>query len=65
MFSKTCEACKKKIDGEPIEAKVEVYGRVGLWKKHFCSEEHYEAYLEHTEALMSTRRPNVCMKCVR
>lgn len=58
--------CKQKIPkGKEIEAKVEVYGRVGFWKRHFCSEEHLEAYNRRTEALMKTRRPNVCLNCLR
>ena len=65
LFSKECGLCKKKIDGKPLEAKVEVFGRVGLWKRHFCSEEHYDEYLKRTAALMSTRRPNVCKKCLK
>ena len=66
MFSKSCEFCKQKIPkGEEVIAEVEVYGRVGTWKRHFCSEEHLDAYLKRTEALMATRRPNVCMKCLK
>lgn len=66
FFRKECETCRKKIGkGGEIERKVDVYGRVGKWKKTFCSVECLEKYTERTEQLMKTRRPNVCMKCLR
>ena len=52
------------LDNE-IKKKVEIYGRVGTWNKSFCSEECLERYENRTEQLMKTRRPNVCMKCLR
>ncbi|MCK5017313.1 MAG: hypothetical protein KAS32_09585 [Candidatus Peribacteraceae bacterium] len=65
FFSKKCETCKQKIQKGRIEKKVEVYGRVGTWNRSFCSEECLEKYENRTEQLMKTRRPNVCMKCLR
>ena len=62
MFKRTkkCELCKAEINSG-MEAEVEVYGRVGKFKKNFCSEEHLEIYKKRTEALMKTRR--TCMSC--
>ena len=66
FFRKKCEFCGKEIGkGKEITEKVEVYGRVGLWKRNFCSEECLEKYKQVTEELMKTRRPNVCMRCLR
>jgi hypothetical protein len=66
FFKKKCEFCKKTIEnGEEIRAEVEVYGRVGKWKRNFCCEEHLEKYKKMTEQLMKTRRPNVCMRCLK
>lgn len=65
LFGKKCEFCKKPIGKEGIKERVEVYGRVGTWKKDFCSEECLEKYKQATEELMKTRRPNVCMRCLR
>ncbi|MBN2043366.1 MAG: hypothetical protein JW754_06205 [Candidatus Aenigmarchaeota archaeon] len=63
---KRCETCKKEIEkGKGIQKKVEVFGRVGEWKRNFCSEECLETYEKRTETLMKTRRPNVCMRCLR
>jgi len=56
---KKCELCKIKID-KPIEAEVEIYGKVGRFKKYFCSEEHLKMHIKRTEELMKTRR---CMSC--
>jgi len=64
LFRKNCEFCKQPI-GKGINERVEVYGRVGNWKKDFCSEECLEKYKQMTEELMKTRRPNVCMRCIR
>ena len=66
FFKKECGFCKKQIEkGKGVEDKVEVFGRVGTWKKDFCSEEHLEKYKQVTEELMKTRRPNVCTRCLR
>ena len=66
FFQKKCEFCKRPIGkGKGITEEVEVYGRVGTWKKNFCSEECLEKYRKMTEGLMKTRRPNVCMRCLR
>lgn len=66
IFKKECAFCKKKIEkGRGIKEKVEVYGRVGTWKKDFCSVECLEKYIESTEQLMKTRRPRVCSRCLR
>jgi len=65
-LAKKCEYCKREIDkGREISENVEVYGRTDKPKKHFCSEQHLELYKKRTEQLMKTRRPNVCMKCLR
>lgn len=66
FFRKKCEFCKKDIEkGREIKEKVEVYGRIGKWEKNFCSEECLEKYIQATSELMKTRRPNVCMRCLR
>jgi len=66
IFKKKCDLCGKEIEkGKEKEAKVEVYGRVGKWKKTFCSEECLETYNKRTEELMKTRKPNVCKRCLR
>jgi hypothetical protein len=66
LFRKKCEFCKQPIKrGEVITERVEVYGRVGNWKKDFCSGECLEKYKRATAELMKTRRPNVCMRCLR
>ena len=66
FFKKECAMCKKKIEkGKGMEEKVEVYGRVGEWKKNFCSEECLEKYKQMTAELMKTRKPRVCMRCLR
>ena len=66
LFKKECAFCRKKIEkGRGITEKVEVYGRLGEWKKSFCSEDCLEKYRLATEQLMKTRRPNVCKRCLR
>ena len=50
--------------GEDLTEKVEVYGRVGKWKKSFCSEDCLEKYKLATEELMKTRSPK-CVRCAR
>ena len=63
---KKCEYCKDEIEkGEEISEHVEVYGRTDKPKKHFCSEEHMKLYKKRTVELMKTRRPNICMKCLK
>lgn len=64
LFQKNCGFCRKDIGkGKGLNEKVEVFGRVGLWKKDFCSEECLERYRQATEQLMKTRRPRVCTRC--
>jgi len=66
LFGNKCDFCRKKIGkGRELKAKVEVFGRVGKWKKNFCSGECLEGYECRTEDLMKTRRPNICTRCVR
>jgi len=66
LFRKRCEFCRKEIGkGKGTAEKVEVYGRVGTWKKDFCSGECLEKYRKVTEELMKTRRPRVCTRCVK
>jgi len=66
IFKKECEFCKKPIEKrEGVKERVEVYGRVGKWERNFCSEECLERYIQATSELMKTRRPNVCMRCLR
>ncbi len=61
-----CQFCKKEIEkGKEIKARVEVYGLVGRHKRNFCSEECLEKHRIMTGQLMKTRRPNVCMRCLR
>ncbi len=63
---KKCEFCKEEIEkGKEIRAEVGVFGRVGKWKRDFCSEECLERYEKTTEELMKTRKPRVCMRCLR
>ncbi|MCK4497120.1 MAG: hypothetical protein KAU24_02935 [Candidatus Aenigmarchaeota archaeon] len=63
---KKCTLCKQTIEkGKEIKAEVDVYGLVGKFSRDFCSEEHLEKYNKMTEELMKTRRPRVCMKCLR
>lgn len=65
-MSKKCAFCKREIEkGKEITRNVEVYGRTDKPKRHFCSEDHLDSYLKRTEALMKTRRPNICLKCLR
>jgi hypothetical protein len=65
-LKKRCEYCKKEIEKDKeISECVEVYGRTDKPKKHFCSEKHLELYRKKTEKLMETRRPNICMRCLR
>jgi len=65
-FSKKCEWCKAEIEkGNGISENVEVYGRTDTPTRHFCSQEHLELYRKRTAQLMKTRRPNVCMRCLR
>ncbi|NIP40226.1 MAG: hypothetical protein GTN37_02635 [Candidatus Aenigmarchaeota archaeon] len=64
MLRKKCEFCKQEIE-KGVKERVEVYGRVGTWKKDFCSEECLERYRKVTVELMKTRRPNVCTRCLR
>ncbi|MEE9322909.1 MAG: hypothetical protein V3U72_00020 [Candidatus Aenigmarchaeota archaeon] len=66
LFKKECAFCKKTVgEGKAVKEKVEVFGRVGAWKKDFCSGKCLEKYKEATAELMKTRRPNVCTRCVR
>ncbi len=67
MFGpKKCQFCKAEIEkGREISENVQVYGRTDTPKKHFCSKEHLEIYKKRTEALMKTRKPNVCMRCLK
>ena len=58
---KKCFLCKSKVENGGLREDVEIYGRVGTWKRDFCSEKHLNFYLERTEALMKTRRP--CLPC--
>lgn len=64
FFKKKCEFCDQTVE-DGITEKVEVYGRVGKWKKTFCSEECMEKYKEATAELMKNRKPRVCMRCLR
>ena len=64
FFKKECAFCKKPAE-KGLTEKVEVYGRVGTWKKDFCSEECLEKYEEATAELMKTRKPRVCTRCLR
>ncbi len=64
FFKKECAFCKKPAE-KWLTEKVEVYGRVGTWKKDFCSEECLEKYKQATSELMKTRKPRVCTRCLR
>jgi len=59
--SPKCEVCKKELKKNALQAEVHVYGKVGKFKKYFCSEKHLEIYIAHTENLMKTRR--ACTSC--
>ncbi len=66
FFSRRCSFCRARIEkGRGVEEDVEVYGLVGKHKRHFCSEKCLSDYKKATKKLMATRRPNVCMKCLR
>lgn len=66
LFKRECAFCMEKLGkGKVIIEKVEVYGRVGTWKKDFCSEECLEKYKKATAELMKTRKPRVCTRCLR
>ncbi|NIO19903.1 MAG: hypothetical protein GTN76_03975 [Candidatus Aenigmarchaeota archaeon] len=66
LFRKKCEFCKQRVEkGKGVNERVEVYGRVGTWKKDFCSEDCLERYKQVTGELMKTRRPNVCTRCIK
>lgn len=66
FWKKNCAFCKKPIEGDMgVRAEVEVFGRVGTWKRDFCSDDCLDRYKKNTAELMKTRRPNVCMKCLR
>ncbi|MBU0530381.1 MAG: hypothetical protein ABIH52_03205 [Candidatus Aenigmatarchaeota archaeon] len=58
--SKECALCKNKLE-KGIQEEVEVYGKVGKFRKIFCNEEHLKIYIKRTEALMKTRR--TCASC--
>jgi hypothetical protein len=65
-LKKKCEFCKQPIEkGGGIRKEVDVYGLVGKFKRSFCSQEHLDKYEKATAELMKTRRPRVCMKCLR
>ena len=64
LFQKKCARCKSKIGkGSGLREKVEVYGLVGMHGRDFCSEKCLDGYKKRTAALMSTRKPRVCMRC--
>jgi hypothetical protein len=64
LFSKKCTHCRNKIGkGKGLREKVEIYGLIGRHGRDFCSERCLEGYKKRTAALMSTRRPNLCMRC--
>ncbi|MFH1977996.1 MAG: hypothetical protein ABIJ92_01575 [Candidatus Aenigmatarchaeota archaeon] len=57
-----CQACKNEIEkGKEVKADVEIYGKVGKFKKNFCSSDHLEAHNKITEQMMKNRR--VCLPC--
>lgn len=62
FLKKGCAFCKKPVE-KGVNEKVEVYGRVGTWKKDFCSEGCMEKYKEATAELMKTRKPRICTRC--
>ncbi len=65
-FRKKCELCGQEIEkGKGVSENVEVYGRTDKPERHFCSEKHLELYKKRTAEMMKTRRPNVCMRCLR
>lgn len=59
-FAKKCPVCKIKVE-RGIDAEVLEWGKVGIFKKRFCSEPHLDVYVKRTAALMKTRR--VCISC--
>jgi ribosomal protein L24E len=65
-LKKRCEYCREEIEkGKGISEHVEVYGRTDKPEKHFCCEEHLQLYKQRTRELMKTRRPRICMRCLR
>jgi ribosomal protein L24E len=66
MFSRKCTLCGARIEkGEGLQEEVEVYGLVDKHKRDFCSEACLEKHKKITAARMATRRPGVCMRCLK
>ena len=66
FFAKKCTHCGSRIEkGEGLREEVEVYGLVGKHKRHFCSDICLEKHRKITSARKATRRPNVCMSCLK
>jgi hypothetical protein len=66
LFTRRCILCKERIEkGQGLKEEVEVYGLVGKHKRDFCSEACLERHKKMTAARMATRRPGVCMRCLR
>jgi hypothetical protein len=66
FFSRKCTLCGAKIGkGDGLQEEVEVYGLVGKHKRDFCSEGCLEKHKKITAARMATRRPAVCMRCLK
>ena len=66
FFSRKCTHCGAMIGkGEGLKEEVDVYGLVGKHARHFCSEECLEKHRKITSARKATRRPNVCMSCLK
>ena len=63
FFSKKCTLCRSKVGKEGFRRMVEVYGLVGMHRREFCSERCLDIYSKRTAMLMTTRKPNLCMKC--
>ncbi len=63
LLKKKCAYCKKRIEkGKEIFAEVIIPEFINSKMKTFCSQEHYENYLEENKGTPS-RKP-YCMNCL-
>ena len=62
LFRKSCFYCRQPLrKGEGLRKSVAVYGKVGRFKKLFCTPGHSRDFELFTEEL--NRRKRVCLPC--